>query len=378
MLFRSEGCDRDDMKLPENQNRLIHEVAKVQKNTIVVLHGGSPVELPWIDEVQAVLCMYLGGDYVGDATVDLLYGNANPSGKLAETWPLKLEDNPSYLNFPGEDGVVKYQEGIFIGYRYYDKKKMDVLFPFGHGLSYTEFKYSDLKIESMKSESNTVETKAVSVAGEKEKECAAVGINADKITDQDKVIVTCKVKNVGRCAGKEVVQLYISKPDSEVMRPIRELKNFQKVSLKLGEEKEVEFILDGRAFAYYEEKIHDWYVESGNFVIEIGSSSRNIRLNDIVSIEGTKEIPVIYTENSTIKDLLKTKRGQALFAQLMNGMGSQSDREAVNKDMENLGAGSKRMMEASMLGMPLGAFITYGRMSREALGGFIRRLNGIE
>lgn len=376
--FETEGCDRDDMKLPENQNRLIHEVAKVQKNTIVVLHGGSPVELPWIDEVQAVLCMYLGGDYVGDATVDLLYGNANPSGKLAETWPLKLEDNPSYLNFPGEDGVVKYQEGIFIGYRYYDKKKMDVLFPFGHGLSYTEFKYSDLKIESMKSESNTVETKAVSVAGEKEKECAAVGINADKITDQDKVIVTCKVKNVGRCAGKEVVQLYISKPDSEVMRPIRELKNFQKVSLKPGEEKEVEFILDGRAFAYYEEKIHDWYVESGNFVIEIGSSSRNIRLNDTVSIEGTKEIPVIYTENSTIKDLLKTKRGQALFAQLMNGMGSQSDREAVNKDMENLGAGSKRMMEASMLGMPLGAFITYGRMSREALGGFIRRLNGIE
>ena len=376
--FETEGCDRDNMKLPENQNRLIHEVARVQKNTVVVLYCGSPVELPWLDEVQAVLCMYLGGDYVGDATVDLLYGNANPSGKLAETWPLKLEDNPSYLNFPGEDGIVKYQEGIFIGYRYYDKKKMEVLFPFGHGLSYTEFKYSDLKIGSMRSESNTVKKKAVSVNGEEKKECVAAGINADKITDQDKVIVTCKVKNVGRCTGKEVVQLYISQPASEVMRPIRELKNFQKLSLQPGEEKEVEFILDGRAFAYYEEKIHDWYVESGNFIIEIGSSSRDIRLNDKVAIEGTIELPVVYTENSTIKDLLKTKRGQELFNQLLSGLGTASEREANDKDMENLGAGSKRMMEASMLGMPLSAFVTYGRMSREALGGLIRRLNGIE
>ncbi len=349
--FETEGCDRDDMKLPDNQNRLIHEVAKVQKNTVVVLHGGSPVELPWIDEVQAVLCMYLGGDYVGDATVDLLYGNANPSGKLAETWPLKLEDNPSYLNFPGEDGRVKYQEGVFIGYRYYDKKKMDVLFPFGHGLSYTEFVYSDLKVKNLATASS------------------------DKITDQDSIIVTCKVKNTGRCAGKEVVQLYISQPDSEVMRPVRELKGFQKISLKPGEEKEVTFILDGRAFAYYEEKIHDWYVQSGNFAIEIGSSSRDIRLKESIEIEGTVELPIIYTENSTIKDLTRTKRGQAILNQLLGGMGTDTEREAANKDMENLGAGSKRMMEASMLGMPLGAFVTYGRMSREALRGLLTKLN---
>lgn len=349
--FETEGCDRDDMKLPDNQNRLIHEVAKVQKNTVVVLHGGSPVELPWIDEVQAVLCMYLGGDYVGDATVDLLYGNANPSGKLAETWPLKLEDNPSYLNFPGEDGRVKYQEGIFIGYRYYDKKKMDVLFPFGHGLSYTEFVYSDLKVKNLTTGAS------------------------DKITDQDSIIVTCKVKNTGRCAGKEVVQLYISQPDSEVMRPVRELKGFQKISLKPGEEKEATFILDGRAFAYYEEKIHDWYVQSGNFVIEIGSSSRDIRLKESIEIESTVELPIIYTENSTIKDLTRTKRGQAILNQLLGGMGTDTEREAANKDMENLGAGSKRMMEASMLGMPLGAFVTYGRMSREALRGLLTKLN---
>lgn len=352
--FETEGCDRDDMKLPDNQNRLIHEVAKVQKNTVVVLHGGSPVELPWIDDVQAVLCMYLGGDYVGDATVDLLYGNANPSGKLAETWPLKLEDNPSYLNFPGEDGRVKYQEGVFIGYRYYDKKKMNVLFPFGHGLSYTEFVCSDLKVKNL--------TTAAS----------------DKITDQDSIIVTCKVKNTGRCAGKEVVQLYISQPDSEVMRPVRELKGFQKISLKPGEEKEVTFILDGRAFAYYEEKIHDWYVQSGNFVIEIGSSSRDIRMKENIEIESTVELPVVYTENSTIKDLTRTKRGQAILSQLLGGMGTAREHEAVNKDMENLGAGSKRMMEASMMGMPLGAFVTYGRMSKEALKGLLKKLNSAE
>lgn len=201
---------------------------------------------------------------------------------------------------------------------------------------------------------------------------------SDKITDQDSIIVTCKVKNTGRCAGKEVVQLYISQPDSEVMRPVRELKGFQKISLKPGEEKEVTFILDGRAFAYYEEKIHDWYVQSGNFVIEIGSSSRDIRLKESIEIESTVELPIIYTENSTIKDLTRTKRGQAILNQLLGGMGTAREHEAVNKDMENLGAGSKRMMEASMMGMPLGAFVTYGRMSREALEGLLKKLNSTE
>lgn len=343
--FETEGCDRDSMKLPENQNRLIHEVARVQKNTIVVLHGGSPVELPWIDEVQAVLCMYLGGDYVGDATIDLLYGNANPSGKLAETWPMKLEDNPSYLNFPGEDGQVNYQEGIFMGYRYYDKKKMEVLFPFGHGLSYTTFQYSDLKVSQ------------------------------EKVTDQEKLTVTCKVKNTGSCPGKEVVQLYVSRPESEVARPVRELKGFWKISLKPGEEKEVEFVLSGRDFAYYEEKIHDWYTDSGEAVIEIGSSSRDIRQKVTVSVEGTRELPITYTENTTIADLGKTKKGREFLNNVIGGMRSSEEKEAKEKDMENLGAGSKRMMEASMLGMPLGAFVTYGRMSREALHGLLDQLN---
>lgn len=163
------------------------------------------------------------------------------------------------------------------------------------------------------------------------------------------------------CTGKEVVQLYVSQPGSEVMRPVRELKGFQKISLKPGEE-----------------KIHDWYVQSGNFVIEIGSSSRDIRLKESIEIEGTVELPVVYTENSTIKDLTKTKRGQEFLNQVLGGMGNASEQEAASKDMENLGAGSKRMMEASMMGMPLGAFVTYGRMSREALVGLLMKLNNIE
>lgn len=129
--YETEGCDRDDINMPENQNRLIEEIAKVQKNTVVVLHTGSCIALPWFDKVKAVLCMHLGGDQVGKAAVELLYGDVSPSGRLAEAWPLKVEDNPSYLNFPGENGIVEYREGIFTGYRYYDKKEMEVLFPFG-------------------------------------------------------------------------------------------------------------------------------------------------------------------------------------------------------------------------------------------------------
>ena len=145
--FESEGVDREHMQLPANQNELISAVSEVNPNTVVVLHGGAPVELPWLEDVPAVLCMYLGGEQVGAAAVDLLYGAVNPSGHLAETWPVRLQDNPSYLNFPGEDGIVTYAEGIFAGYRYYDKKEMRVNFPFGHGLSYTDFACSNLRTD---------------------------------------------------------------------------------------------------------------------------------------------------------------------------------------------------------------------------------------
>lgn len=336
----TEGVDRTNLDIPKNQNTLIEAVAAVQPNTVVVLHGGAPMCLPWLDKVKAVLCMYLGGQEVGHAAIELLYGEQNPSGKLAETWPLKLEDNPSYLNFPGEDGVVEYHEGIFIGYRYYDKKKMDVLFPFGYGLSYTDFAYSDLKLDK------------------------------ESLTDEEVLTVTCKVKNIGSRAGKEAVQLYVRDVESSVRRPVRELKGFVKVELEAGEEKEVMFTLDKRSFAYYEPKIHDWFVESGSFSVEIGASSRDIRLEASVDVLGTIELPFYYTMLSPMGSLKKTAKGREFMKQMAQNT---PDTQQMNPD--DLGEGSAKMMEAMMEEMPLAALTSFGGMSMEQLEGILQMLN---
>lgn len=339
--FESEGFDRDTLAMPANQNALIEAVAAVNPNTVVVLHGGAPMLTEWIGKVKAVLCMYLGGQGVGKATVQLLYGEKNPSGKLAETWPKKLSDNPAFLNFPGVEGTVDYAESVFIGYRYYDKKEMDVLFPFGHGLSYTDFLYSDLCTEKA------------------------------SVTDEEKVTVTCKVKNAGRFAGKETVQLYVKNATTEMPRPIRELRGFAKVELLPGEEKEVSFTLDKRSFAYYEEKIHDFYVPSGVYGIEIGASCRDIRLSEEISVTGTVELPYVYTLTSTVGSLMKTAKGQALFERMMAGRGQNAERE----NMEALGEGAAEMARRMMLEMPLGALTTFGGVPREQLEGMIAMLN---
>lgn len=341
--FETEGCDREHMAMPENQNVLIREVAKVQKNTVVVLHGGSPMELPWFDEVAGVLLVHLGGSAVGGATVKLLTGEMNPSGKLAETWPMKLEDTPSYLNFPGEKGVVNYRENLFIGYRYYDKKRMPVRFPFGYGLSYTAFSYSDLRL------------------------------SRDCIGGEDVLQVSCVVKNIGRKPGKEAVQLYVAAKNSRVIRPVKELKGFEKVSLDPGEEKEVSFELDKRAFSYYEEKIHGWFEESGSYEILIGASVADIRLTAVVQVESADEIPVVYTPFSTIGDLAATKKGQAVLAGLMNrAVASPEGQEAQMS--QNMGEGTDKMMQAMMMEMPLGALVSFGRMTQEQLEGMLASL----
>lgn len=334
----TEGCDRDSMKLPENQNALIQAVAAANPNTVVVLHGGAPMELPWMDKVAAILCVHLGGEQVGAATVDLLYGVENPSGHLAETWPFKLADNPSYLNFPGEDGTVQYAEGIYVGYRYYDKKEMNVAFPFGHGLSYTSFQYHDLQI------------------------------NRAKMTERDTAEVTCKVTNTGARSGKAVVQLYVADLQSSVRRPVRELKGFAKVSLKPGETAQVAFTLDKRSFAYYEAKCHDWFVESGEFAVEIGESSRDIRLRAELFVEGTTPLPFTVTAATTIGQLMRHPTGAAFVEK----MGGNSKNTA---DTQNMGEGSQRMMQRMMLDMPLGALVNFGRMTPQQLSALIAKLN---
>ena len=283
--FESEGFDRTHLNMPECQNHLIEEIYKVQKNIVIVLHNGSPVAMPWLDKAGAVLEMYLAGQASGAAAVDLLFGRANPSGKLAETFPLRLEDNPSYLNFPGSRDKVRYSEGVFIGYRYYDKKHMDVLFPFGYGLSYTTFRYSNLRIET---------------GGVVANNCPGT---IPKIQDTDQVKVYVDITNTGNRAGAEIVQLYVKNFIGLENRPEKELKNFAKVFLEPGETKTACMELDFRSFAYFNETLKDWFAESGTYGILIGASSRDIKLSREVKITASKKIPFHACDTTTCKDV---------------------------------------------------------------------------
>ena len=341
--FESEGFDREGYGLPENQNVLIEEVAKVQRNIVVVFHGGSPVELPWLERVKGMLCMYLGGQQAGAAAVRLLFGKDNPCGKLAETWPLKLSDNPSYLNFPGVDGNVDYCERIYVGYRYYDKKEMKVQFPFGHGLSYTEFCYSDMHISQT------------------------------DVDENDTVTVSCKIKNTGNTYGKEAVQLYVRDKESSIDRPVRELKGFVKLGLNPGEEKEAVFVLDKRSFAYYEVKIHDWFVESGQFIVEIGASSRDIRLSTEIHVESMDELPVYYTPDTPVGSLKKTAKGREVLKQFLAE--PDAGKEMGESTSDALGKAAEKMQQKMFLELPLGALTSFGEMTKEQLDKMLVYLN---
>jgi len=246
--------------------------------------------------------MYLAGDGIGDAVVSLLYGDSNPCGKLAETFPNQVSDNPSYLNFPGELDQVQYTEGVFVGYRYYDKRSMAVCFPFGHGLSYTTFAYSDLKLSS------------------------------NAIAENDTVTVSVKITNTGECFGKEIVQLYVHNPDGMVIRPVRELRNFAKVALAPGQTKEVTFTLDRRAFAYFNENIDDYAVESGDYTIELGSSSRDIRCIAQLQVQAVPMPPVVVTLKTCIADVLDRPSGRELFAKLMDFYQVKDDDNSAKKE----------------------------------------------
>lgn len=316
--YESEGFDRTHLNIPENQYDLVKKLKSVNENIVVVLSNGSPIEMPFVSDVKAILEAYLTGQASGKAVCDILYGEVNPSGKLAETFPLKLSDNPSYLNFPGEVDKVEYKEGIFVGYRYYDKKEMDVLFPFGYGLSYTNFEYSNLKISK------------------------------NEIDDTEKVTVSVKIKNIGDVFGKEIVQLYIRDKESSVTRPEKELKGFEKVGLEPGEEREVKFTLNKRSFAYYNVDLSDWYVESGEFEILIGKSSREIVLEEVITVNTTAPIKTIVNKNTALGDIAHLPEVE----QIMNAM-----IQSLGGDTSGLGEGN--MFEEMMKFMPLRALATF-------------------
>ena len=327
-----------------------------------------------------MLLLGLGGQCVGAASVDLLFGRANPSGKLTETYPLELADNPSYPQF-GQRLTTQYRESIYVGYRYYDKAKQEVLFPFGYGLSYTKFEYADLKLSSR------------------------------SIKDDETLTVSLKVKNVGTCAGKEVVQIYVAPPASRLFKPEKELREFGKLYLQPGEEKEISFELGKRAFAYWNVNLNDWHVESGAYQVLAGSCSRDIRLTAEVAVqstagdvvvpsyqdtapmyyhlpEGPLNIPVEqfeaicgrkmpstepdpqapFTVNSTLGDARHTAVGKYLYNMFQKKMLEMINNEAgVDKSMS-------RMIEAMLYDFPLRAFSMSG-MPFAMIEGIVLLLN---
>lgn len=348
--FESEGYDRAHMRLPDCQNHLVDAVAQVQKNVVVVLHNGSPVEMPWIDRIPAVLEAYLGGQAGGGAVVDLLFGAVSPCGKLAETFPLKLADTPCYLTFPGSRESTVYAEGVYVGYRYYDKKQMDVLFPFGHGLAYTTFAYSNLRL------------------------------SADSIRPGCTLTASVDVTNTGKMAAKEIVQFYV-RPDHEgVNRPVRELKGYGKIALAPGETGTVTVELDERAFSYWDESIHAWYMEPGRYAIEAAASSRDIRLS--APVEAVNDaLPIPVTMDSTFGDVMSIPGAEDVLAELSSHLSvfsaQQQEDDPTSAAREAI---SPEMVQAMMRDMPIHAITSYagGRLTRADLEQVVAKLNGMQ
>ena len=342
--FESEGFDRTHMRMPECQNELISEIAKVQKNVVVVLHNGAPVEMPWTDEVKGILEAYLGGEAVGQAVVELLFGRKNPCGKLAETIPYKLEDTPSYLYFPGNGKKVEYREGVFVGYRYYDTKKMQVRFPFGHGLSYTRFEYSNLQVSK------------------------------ENMTDNETLQVSFKVKNVGNMAGKEIVQLYVSDKTHLAERPVKELKGFKKVMLKPGEEATIVMELNKRSFAWYSTELGGWYAVTGNYEIVVGASSDDIRLTKEIHVDSTDVIPLKVDRNTTISELLENPKTNAVIMSLLNNMVQYLNSMQEESEGENAKTVQADQLIKMLESSPLRFMNSLLGMSQEQIEEFIGQL----
>ena len=330
--YESEGMDRETLDLPKSQNELIREICKVNKNVIVVLSNGSVITMPWQKEVQAIITGYLGGEAGARAIVNCLIGKVNPSGKLAETYPLRIEDTPCYKNYPGTEVSVEYQEAIFVGYRYYDTNNVQVLYPFGYGMSYTQFEYSNLHIEQ-----------------------------------KEDIMVSFTIKNIGDVKGKEIAQIYISQEEPTIFKAQKELKAFEKVELNPGEEKEITISFSNKDFEYYNVENKKWEVEPGKYNIMIGKSSRNIVLEQKINIESNdkptkkiyaetykkgdiqkvtdsefeqllgQKIPKRYldkediSEESTLEQIRNTKVGKIIYENQINKMNELLKKQNVNK-----------------------------------------------
>lgn len=375
--YEVEGLDREHMRLPPAHDALIQRLSRAHSRVAVVLSNGSPVEMPWVNDVSAILEGHLGGQAGAGGIADILVGAVNPSGKLAETFPRKLEDNPSHHYFPMGPTIVEYRESIYVGYRYYDTVEQDVLFPFGHGLSYTSFKYRDLQTSS------------------------------SNINESDTLTLSFQVKNTGDIAGKEVVQVYVRAANSRVFRADKELKGFTKVYLEPGEEKGISIELDKRAFSFYHTGEEDWVVEPGTYEILVGASSRDIRLKGSLEVSAQQPSPIeqpavystfpkgspvsqpdfaaligepipenrkpvkgAYTLNTPVGDM----RGSFIARQLYNFMESQMAKMIEGQE----GTPTAYLMQAMVQEMPLRSIMMMGNgpFNREMLNALLDMVNG--
>ncbi len=364
-IYESEGFDRTHLNLPAQHDRLIAAVSAANPNTVVVLSNGSAVVMPWLDQVPAVLEGYLGGQAGGEGIADVLFGAAYPSGKLAETFPLEVTDTPSHAHFPGADRQMHYREGLFVGYRYFAGRPDKVQFPFGHGLSYTTFEYSELSASASQ--------------------------------------VSLTVANTGQRTGAEVIQVYARRASSEISRPEQELVGFTKVQLEPGASTRVDIALDERAFAHYCPHARDWLVESGHFQLRVGSSSTDIRLTGTVDVESTDTVtplqgPTItdegvVTDDATFASMLGKPvpapeavepfhRNSSLQEVGTTFFGAKFKARVVEEFTRNMGGASndptlKKMFEEMANHMPLRALVLFGRggMSYQQIDLLIALLN---
>ena len=324
--WESEGFDRHTMALPECQTRLIERILRVNPDAVIVLFNGSAVEMPFADKAKAILEMNLPGEAVGEAVSAVIFGSREPGGRLSETYPVRLEDNPTYLFYPGDGRETVYAEDVFVGYRYYDTKRMPVLFPFGHGLGYTTFSLSDMVIDR----------------------------------DGKDYTVTVTVTNTGKRKGSTVIQLYI-RPEIKdgKNRPVHELRSFGKVYLDAGESGKVTMRLTHRDFSYWEERISNWYVEKGRYMIEVGFSSRDIVFSRPIELY-SKPLPLIVDEATTIGEVIRHNKldrlgdyGKALISAL--------DGSDVNTVLRGEAA------EGMIKGCPLHSIYSFGEVSDGAV-----------
>lgn len=372
--YEAEGYDRKNLNLPKSHNNLVYEISKINKNLVVILQGGSVMVMPWSNIPKAILLTHLSGCRGGNATVNLLLGKKNPSGKLSETYANKLEDYPSMRFYPGDKNHLEYRESIFVGYRYFDSAEIRVKYPFGFGLSYTTFQYSNMKVQ---------------------------------YNNQNNIEVSITITNSGNMEGKEVIQLYISCLNSKLFRAKQELKGFKKINLMPKASKEVTFILNEDCFTYYNIQTHKFEVEEGQYSINIGSSSRDIKYSTVINKKGSnvktpdykeksqvyyelykkelnpsklefeniygKELPIAtniaypFTMNSTINDIKNAYGGDLIIS-------------AINKKAYKVAKGDKLMeitVRESLNDQPFRLMVmaTRGAISRKSVQGFIDLLN---